>query len=133
MPNPLPPHYVLGPAIGEPQAAAHVPQSFALSKLYVPLPINVNFVAESLPSVARRHPDHAALKVSVCWVCRWGVCWQAYIQAYAAVQVMSTLLSAKFLHREIREKNGAYGYVYPFGPTHEQGERTPHLACAGLG
>eukprot|EP01134_Creolimax_fragrantissima_P007471 CFRG7471T1 len=54
-------------------------------KLYVPLPVNVNFVAKSMRTVPSQHEDNATL------------------------QVLSGLLSTKFLHREIREKNGAYG------------------------
>ncbi|KNC81627.1 hypothetical protein SARC_06065 [Sphaeroforma arctica JP610] len=59
--------------------------SFNQEKLYVPLPVNVNFVAKSVASIPSNHEDSATL------------------------QVLTSLLSAKFLHREVREKNGAYG------------------------
>ena len=49
------------------------------------LPLSVNFAAKSIVTVPYSHPDHAVL------------------------QVMSKLLSSKYLHPNIREKGGAYG------------------------
>lgn len=49
------------------------------------LPLDVNFAAKSILSVPYTHPDHAVL------------------------QVLSKLLSSKYLHPNIREKGGAYG------------------------
>eukprot|EP00123_Amoebidium_parasiticum_P018496 comp24222_c3_seq1/m.44621 comp24222_c3_seq1/g.44621 ORF comp24222_c3_seq1/g.44621 comp24222_c3_seq1/m.44621 type:complete len:1016 (-) comp24222_c3_seq1:414-3461(-) len=54
-------------------------------RVYQSMPVQVNYVAETLPSVPPGHPDNAPLKV------------------------LTKLLSAKYLHREIREKGGAYG------------------------
>lgn len=52
---------------------------------YVTTPFTVNYAARSIPTVAYTHPDSAALSVA------------------------ARAMTAKFLHREIREKGGAYG------------------------
>jgi len=52
---------------------------------FVELPVAVNFAARAIPSVPYTHPDSAPLSV------------------------LATVMSSKFLHREIREKGGAYG------------------------
>ncbi|XP_037077818.1 presequence protease, mitochondrial-like [Pollicipes pollicipes] len=52
---------------------------------YVQLPLPVHYAARSLPTVPYAHPD------------------------YAALRVLARLLSLGHLHREIREKGGAYG------------------------
>ncbi|KAK3769391.1 hypothetical protein RRG08_029019 [Elysia crispata] len=57
----------------------------ASHKTHYQLPFSVNFVAQSFPAVKYTHKD------------------------YAPLNVLATLMSRKFLHREIREKGGAYG------------------------
>lgn len=52
---------------------------------HVVLPLPVNFVSRSLPAVRYHHKDFAPLRI------------------------LSRLMTTKFLHREIREKGGAYG------------------------
>lgn len=54
-------------------------------KTFFPLPFSVNFSAKALRGVPYTHPDGAKL------------------------QILSSLLTNHYLHREIREKNGAYG------------------------
>ncbi|KAI9253614.1 peptidase M16C associated-domain-containing protein [Sporodiniella umbellata] len=54
-------------------------------KTFVPLPFQVNFSANVLRGVPYTHEDGASL------------------------QVLSSLMTTHYLHREIREKNGAYG------------------------
>ncbi|KAI8083948.1 peptidase M16C associated-domain-containing protein [Gilbertella persicaria] len=54
-------------------------------KTFFPLPFQVNFSAQVLRGVPYTHPDGASL------------------------QVLSSLMTNHFLHREIREKHGAYG------------------------
>lgn len=54
-------------------------------KTHYQLPFSVNFVAQSFPAVRYTHKD------------------------FAPLNVLATLMSRKFLHREIREKGGAYG------------------------
>ena len=54
-------------------------------KTFFPLPFQVNFSAKVLRGVPYTHPDGASL------------------------QVLSSLMTNHYLHREIREKNGAYG------------------------
>lgn len=54
-------------------------------KTFFPLPFSVNFSGKALRGVPYTHPDGAKL------------------------QVLSSLMTSHFLHREIREKNGAYG------------------------
>ncbi|KAJ3065100.1 Mitochondrial presequence protease [Quaeritorhiza haematococci] len=55
------------------------------SRLLFPIPAGVNYTAKAFPGVPYSHPDAAAL------------------------QILSSLLSTNFLHRELREKGGAYG------------------------
>lgn len=55
------------------------------SSTFVKTPFNVNYAARSIPTVPYSHPDSATLSV------------------------LGKAMSAKFLHREIREKGGAYG------------------------
>lgn len=54
-------------------------------KLFIPMPFPVNYVSRCIKTVPYTHKDCATL------------------------QILAKLLSAKFLHREIREKGGAYG------------------------
>lgn len=54
-------------------------------KTFFPLPFSVNFSAKAIRGVPYTHGDGASL------------------------QVLSSLMTNHFLHREIREKNGAYG------------------------
>jgi presequence protease len=54
-------------------------------KTFYGLPISVNFVVETLPSVAFAHPDHVPLSV------------------------LAQIMSSCFLHQQVREKGGAYG------------------------
>ncbi|XP_048237962.1 presequence protease, mitochondrial-like isoform X1 [Haliotis rufescens] len=61
--------------------------SFAVSSSHTQfeLPFSVNYMSKSVPGVIYSHPD------------------------YARLRILANLLSRKFLHREIREKGGAYG------------------------
>lgn len=54
-------------------------------RLFVPIPAQVNFVSQILPTVPFTHPDFPKLKA------------------------LSSLVSSSYLHPEIREKGGAYG------------------------
>ncbi len=54
-------------------------------KTYFPMPFQVNFSAKTIKTVPMLHEDSPKL------------------------QILAELLSSKYLHREIREKNGAYG------------------------
>lgn len=54
-------------------------------KTHYEVPLPVNYISRCLPTVAYTHEDHPKLRI------------------------LAKLLSAKFLHREIREKGGAYG------------------------
>jgi hypothetical protein len=60
---------------------------------FIEMPVAVNFAARAVPTVPYAHPDSPLLSV------------------------LASVMSAKFLHREIREKNGAYGG----GATHNSG------------
>eukprot|EP01099_Mayorella_cantabrigiensis_P002962 TRINITY_DN2330_c0_g2_i1.p1 TRINITY_DN2330_c0_g2~~TRINITY_DN2330_c0_g2_i1.p1 ORF type:complete len:565 (+),score=146.47 TRINITY_DN2330_c0_g2_i1:130-1695(+) len=60
---------------------------------FIPYPVTVNFVSQTIPGVPYSHPDSAALDV-----CR-------------------NLLSIRYLHPQVREKGGAYGS----GVTHAAG------------
>eukprot|EP00042_Codosiga_hollandica_P049515 m.576397 g.576397 ORF g.576397 m.576397 type:complete len:1026 (-) comp57899_c0_seq4:23-3100(-) len=55
------------------------------SNVYIETPFPVNYVARCLPTVPQTHVDNAPLTI------------------------LAKILSSKFLHREIREKGGAYG------------------------
>jgi Zn-dependent M16 (insulinase) family peptidase len=63
------------------------------SNTFIEMPVAVNFAARAIPTVPYAHPDSPLLSV------------------------LASVMSAKFLHREIREKNGAYGG----GATHNSG------------
>ncbi|XP_072296648.1 presequence protease, mitochondrial isoform X2 [Eucyclogobius newberryi] len=54
-------------------------------KTFFQMPFPVNFVSQSIRTVPFTHPD------------------------YASLRVLARMMSAKFLHSEIREKGGAYG------------------------
>lgn len=54
-------------------------------KTHYEVPLPVNYISRCLPTVPYTHEDHPKLRI------------------------LAKLLSAKFLHREIREKGGAYG------------------------
>jgi Zn-dependent M16 (insulinase) family peptidase len=54
-------------------------------QFFFSIPASINFVAQCFPTVTYAHPD------------------------FAKLQVLSTMMSQSFLHREIREKGGAYG------------------------
>ncbi|XP_070570362.1 presequence protease, mitochondrial-like isoform X2 [Ptychodera flava] len=54
-------------------------------RIHFPLPFPVNYMGQCLPTVPYSHRDCASLRV------------------------LSKLMTSKFLHREIREKGGAYG------------------------
>lgn len=58
---------------------------FPSRQFYFSIPASINFVAQCFPTVTYAHPD------------------------FAKLQVLSTMMSQSFLHREIREKGGAYG------------------------
>ncbi|KAJ8272468.1 hypothetical protein GJAV_G00089420 [Gymnothorax javanicus] len=61
-------------------------------KTYFQLPFPVHFVSECVRTVPFSHPD------------------------YASLSVLARLMTAKFLHGEIREKGGAYGGGARMGP-----------------
>lgn len=63
------------------------------TQTHLQMPFTVNYVSKSVPAVHYTHPDSPRLSV------------------------LARLMSAKFLHREIREKGGAYGS----GATHGGG------------
>ena len=54
-------------------------------KTFIGMPIDINFTAMAFPTIPILHPDQSSLKV------------------------MASMLTQSFLHREIREKGGAYG------------------------
>ena len=56
-----------------------------ITNTFVPMPFGVNYVGRCVPGVPYTHPD------------------------FASLEILLKLLSSKFLHREIREKGGAYG------------------------
>ncbi|XP_067935446.1 presequence protease, mitochondrial-like [Watersipora subatra] len=71
-------------------APAHIHTEHAdprplVCKTHFPMDFSVNYSSISVPTVGFLHPD------------------------FAAVRVMAALLNNKYLHREIREKGGAYG------------------------
>ncbi|XP_043239224.1 presequence protease, mitochondrial-like isoform X1 [Amphibalanus amphitrite] len=74
-------------ALGEGRAESWVQPEFAPAgcQTYVELPMPVHYAARCVPTVPYAHPDFAALRV------------------------LARLLSLGHLHREIREKGGAYG------------------------
>lgn len=76
---------VAAAADGEGAAVALPPFAPETRKLFVEMPYTVNYAARCHAAVPYTHPDSAKL------------------------QVLSSLLTTKFLHREIREKGGAYG------------------------
>ena len=55
------------------------------SQTFYEMPVAINFAARAVPTVPYTHPDSPTLSV------------------------LASVLSSKFLHREIREKGGAYG------------------------
>lgn len=66
-------------------STANVPTPSLGLTTFVSTNLNVNFSARALPTVPYTHPDSAPLAL------------------------LASIMSHKFLHREIREKNGAYG------------------------
>lgn len=54
-------------------------------QIHFEFPFQVQYIAKSLPAVPFSHPD------------------------YASLQILAKLMTTQFLHREIREKGGAYG------------------------
>ncbi|KAJ3327855.1 Presequence protease, mitochondrial [Blyttiomyces sp. JEL0837] len=60
---------------------------------FIPLPFTVNYAARVFPTVAYNHADGASL------------------------QVLAELMTSHFLHKEIREKGGAYGAFANYNPT----------------
>nr|XP_045007862.1 presequence protease, mitochondrial isoform X2 [Jaculus jaculus] len=96
--KPVRPHIVEKPAHGDSAGSAHVNGCQIIRKLVIDptfkpcqmkthflLPFPVNYVGECVRTVPYADPDHASLKI------------------------LARLMSAKFLHAEIREKGGAYG------------------------
>ncbi|KAL6068398.1 putative Zn-dependent peptidase, insulinase-like [Balamuthia mandrillaris] len=79
---------------------------------FIPLPASVNFVVKCLPSVPYQHPDAPSLRVIFLYFTSLAAC---YLKAYSKKKtttkpkVLASLLSSQYLHREIREKGGAYG------------------------
>uniref|UniRef100_A0A671NMK6 Pitrilysin metalloproteinase 1 n=1 Tax=Sinocyclocheilus anshuiensis TaxID=1608454 RepID=A0A671NMK6_9TELE len=70
----------------DPQAASSEPHFKPCQmKTYFQLPFNVNFVSECVRTVPFSHAD------------------------YASLCILARMMTAKFLHGEIREKGGAYG------------------------
>ncbi|XP_074214426.1 presequence protease, mitochondrial isoform X4 [Camelus bactrianus] len=88
--KPLRPHVVEKPALG---GSSPVMRRLVMEPTFTPcqvkthflLPFPVSYVAECVRTAPYSHPDHASLKV------------------------LARLMTAKFLHTEIREKGGAYG------------------------
>lgn len=72
---------------GSPSAAtvAEAPFTPFSRKTYVTVPFAVNYAAQSVPTVPFTHVDSAPLSI------------------------LSNVMTLKYLHREIREKGGAYG------------------------
>ncbi|XP_008050953.2 presequence protease, mitochondrial [Carlito syrichta] len=96
--RPARPHVVEKPASGSPGSSMHVHGPQIVRKLVTDptfepcqmkthflLPFPVNYVGECVRTVPYTDPDHASLKV------------------------LARLMTAKFLHTEVREKGGAYG------------------------
>lgn len=96
--KPVRPHIVEKPTPSGPSGAAHVSGSQIVRKLvtdptfkpcqmktHFVLPFPVNYIGECVRTVPYADPDHASLKI------------------------LARLMTAKFLHTEIREKGGAYG------------------------
>ncbi|XP_012658767.2 presequence protease, mitochondrial isoform X2 [Otolemur garnettii] len=97
-PKPVHPHVVEKPAHSGPGGNADACGSQIVRKLiteptfqpcqmktHFPLPFQVNYVGECIRTVPYTDPGHASLKI------------------------LARLMTAKFLHMEIREKGGAYG------------------------
>ncbi|XP_051007405.1 presequence protease, mitochondrial isoform X3 [Acomys russatus] len=96
--KPVRPHIIEKPTPNGPGEGAHVNGSQIIRKLitdptfkpcqmktHFVLPFPVNYVGECVRTVPYADPDHASLKI------------------------LARLMTAKFLHTEIREKGGAYG------------------------
>uniref|UniRef100_A0A8I6AJT9 Pitrilysin metalloproteinase 1 n=1 Tax=Rattus norvegicus TaxID=10116 RepID=A0A8I6AJT9_RAT len=96
--KPVRPHIVEKPTPSGPSGGAHADGSQIIRKLitdptfkpcqmktHFVLPFPVNYVGECVRTVPYADPDHASLKI------------------------LARLMTAKFLHTEIREKGGAYG------------------------
>jgi Zn-dependent M16 (insulinase) family peptidase len=75
------------------------------AKNYIPMPGTVNYVAKALPTVHYNHPDAPYL------------------------QLLSEVVTHQYLHREIREKGGAYGSGLSFhtGYVGFYSYRDPHI------
>ncbi|XP_002750056.1 presequence protease, mitochondrial [Callithrix jacchus] len=96
--RPVRPHVVEKPAPSSPGGDAHTPNGSQIirklvmeptfkpwqMKTHFLMPFPVNYVGECIRTVPYTDPDHASLKILAC------------------------LMTAKFLHTEIREKGGAY-------------------------
>jgi len=76
---PAAPQHAAGDASGAPHARPTPASTFH------EMPVTINFAARAVPTVPYTHPDSPTLSV------------------------LASVLSSKFLHREIREKGGAYG------------------------
>jgi Zn-dependent M16 (insulinase) family peptidase len=61
-------------------------------RTWIPMPFATNFAAQSIRTVPYDHPDGASL------------------------QILGALMSTHFIHREVREKNGAYGGSASYSP-----------------
>lgn len=96
--KPVRPHVVEKPVPNRPGGSPHVSGSQVIRKLITEptfkpcqvkthflLPFPVNYVSECVRTAPYTDPDHASLKI------------------------LARLMTAKFLHTEIREKGGAYG------------------------
>lgn len=98
--KPKRPAAVAAPASEEQPASVHDPRPASVQpgwhndvlvsstkhhKTFVSTPFSVNFASRCIPAVPYTHPDQPKL------------------------QVLLSIMSSKFLHREIREKGGAYG------------------------
>ncbi|ORY02652.1 hypothetical protein K493DRAFT_405243 [Basidiobolus meristosporus CBS 931.73] len=79
--------FLNGLASNSPTAASETASTFSpeYRKSFIPLPFSTNFAAKCLKTVPYTHEDSAKLTI------------------------LGNLMTHRYLHREIREKNGAYG------------------------
>jgi Zn-dependent M16 (insulinase) family peptidase len=75
--------------------------------VYIGVPVDIHHTARVFRGVAYSHPDHAALQVSYLPLL---LCYYLLLLPDTVYfQVLGNVLRNAYLHREIREKGGAYG------------------------